>query len=73
MATTTTGVGFTWNKAGVAGIVSFLLTTFVPALLGVLHVVGPIAGAANPAAGAIVGVITAALTWLAPKNATKTS
>jgi hypothetical protein len=69
--TTTSGVGFTWNKALVSGVVSFLLTTFVPALLGVLHVVGPIAGAANPAAGAIVGVITAALTWLT-KNATKT-
>jgi hypothetical protein len=59
---------FVFNKALGAGVAGAALGTFVPTLLGVLHVVAPVAGAVNPALGAVVGIGVAILTWLTPKN-----
>lgn len=62
---------FGFNKALGGGVSAGLLGTFVPALLGVLHVVGPVAGAVNPGLGAAIGIGTFILTWLTPKNVVK--
>lgn len=61
-------IGFSFNKALGAGVSAGLLGTFLPAVLGVLHWVQPIAGAVNPALGAFIGIGAAILTWLTPKN-----
>jgi hypothetical protein len=62
-------VGFSFNKALGAGVSAGLLGTFLPALLGLLHWVQPVAGAVNPVLGALVGLGALVLTWLTPKNA----
>lgn len=59
---------FAFNKALGAGVAGGVLGTFVPTLLGLLHMVAPVAGAVNPALGAVVGIGVAVLTWLTPKN-----
>lgn len=61
--------GFSFNKALGAGVSSGVLTTFLPALMGLLHWVQPVAGAVNPLFGGAVGLLVAGLTWLTPKNA----
>lgn len=61
--------GFTFNKALGGGVASGLLGTFLPALLGFLHWVQPMAGAVNPILGAAVGVLTFVATYFTPKNA----
>jgi hypothetical protein len=61
--------GFSFNKAIGGGVSAGLLSTFLPALLGVLHVIQPAAAAVNPFLGVFVGVGAFILTWLTPKNA----
>lgn len=61
---------FAFNKALGGGVAGAVLGTFLPALLGVLHLVQPVAGAVNPAFGALVGLGVAFFTWLTPKNVT---
>ncbi len=56
-------------KALAAGVSSGLLATFLPVLLGLLHMIQPVAGGVNPLLGTFVGLVTMVLTWLSPKNA----
>lgn len=64
--------GFSFNKALGAGVSGGLLATFIPALLGLLHMIQPAAAGINPILGVFVGVGAAILTWLTPKNAKST-
>jgi hypothetical protein len=61
--------GFTINKAIGGGLGGLVFGTFGPVILGFLHVIQPVAGAVNPALGALVGVLTFVVTYLTPKNA----
>lgn len=67
-----TTMGFSFNKALGAGVGGLVFGAVGPMLLGVLNFVHPIAGAFNPALGALVGLAAAAVTWFTPKNAPKT-
>jgi len=62
-------MGFTFNKALGAGVGGVVLGTFGPMLLGLLHLVQPVASAINPALGVLVGVVVSVVTWFTPKNA----
>jgi len=55
-------------KALGAAVSSGLLATFLPALLGLLHMVQPVAAGVNPILGVFVGVIAGVITWIVPKN-----
>ena len=55
-------------KALGAGVFSGLLAAFLPALLGLLHMIEPVAAGMNPILGLFVGALTAVLTWFVPKN-----
>lgn len=63
---------FAFNKALGGGIGAGLLGTFGPALLGLLHIVGPAAGAVSPGLGSLIGIGTFILTYFTPKNVVKT-
>jgi hypothetical protein len=63
-------MNLTWNKALGGGVSAGLLATFLPALLGLLHLVQPVAAGINPTLGVFVGIGAAILTWLTPKNKT---
>jgi hypothetical protein len=55
-------------KALGAGISSGLLATFLPMLLGLLHMIQPVAAGVNPLLGMFVGFVTMVVTWWTPKN-----
>lgn len=61
--------GFTFNKALGAGVSAGLFATFLPALLGMLHMIQPVAAGVNPLLGTLVGLAAMVVTWLTPKNA----
>jgi len=62
-------MGFTFNKALGAGVGGLVLGTFGGMLLGLLHLIQPVAASVNPALGVLVGVVVSVVTWLTPKNA----
>lgn len=64
-----TGTGFTFNKALGAGLGGMVFGAVGPMLLGALNFIHPIAGAFNPALGALVGFAAAVVTYFTPKNA----
>lgn len=61
--------GFSFNKALGAGVSAGLFAAFLPALLGLLHMIQPVAAGVSPLLGALVGLGALVVTWLTPKNA----
>lgn len=61
--------GFTFNKALGAGVSGVLVGALGPMLLGLLHMIQPVAAAFNPALGVLVGLVVSAVTWFTKKNA----